>query len=351
MNLPIIPWSPIFVAIMVLATAVSLLVAGLVLYVLLRARTRGDALPGQNHGNRNLEILWTVLPAVLVLALFVWTFFDVSSEPTPGAGIPRPPDVIVTGNQYWWKYEYPSGQLHTLGQPIITANELHIPVGQRILVQLEASLVQHDYWIPQLGKKFDMYPGKTNHLWLYAEEPGEYLGVCAEYCGDQHAYMRILAVAQPDGEFQDWIRQFVTSDPPTVPVRQPARLAGDTEPVSPGTTMKQPEPGSPILADPIPDDPAEQRRLALAGKLLFGRNACGSCHAIAGTEWGGQAGPSLTNYSSRRWISTGVMEHTPSNLAIYLKNPQEIKPGIYMPNYRFTDEQVQALTVYLESLK
>lgn len=316
---------------MALGLGGTLLVTGLLAYALLRTRKHGDELPRQTTGDRRLELIWTVIPALVLISVFAYTIVDMSTSPTPGPGLPegQQPDVIVTGYQYWWRYEYPPGRLHAQPASIVTANELHIPVGRRILVQLEADLVQHDYWIPQLGKKFDMYPGKTNHLWLEAKEPGEYEGVCAEYCGHQHAYMRILAIAEPQDQFEAWAAAHLSSEPPSPPAQAPRASNSPSY-------LKQPETDSPILANPIPADVNEQARLAAQGRQLFGQLACGTCHAIAGTEWQAQAGPSLTAYSQRRIISSGVMHHTPKNLAIYLKNPQAIKPGIYMPNYRLS---------------
>ncbi len=313
-----IPFPPIFVVIMVIAIAICLLIAGLLTYAILRSRRQTDeAAPQQQHGNNRLEILWTILPVILLVAIFIYTAVDTGTGPEPGAGIPegQAPDVVVIGHQWWWEYRYPPGRLHQQPTEIVTANVLHIPAGRQILVELRASNVQHDYWIPQLGQKFDMYPGKVNHLWLEAKEPGRYPGFCAEFCGVQHAWMNILAIAESEEQFEQWVQAQVSS------------------------------------AEAPADIPPDQAALANEGRELFGRLACGSCHAIAGTEWQARAGPSLTNYSSRPTISAGVLEHTPENLALYLKNPQAVKPGIYMPNYRLSDEDVQALVAYLESLK
>lgn len=304
-ELPVIPFSDLFVIIMVIAAGVVVLVAGLLAYIVVRYRRRaGQGVPQQVFGNRNLEITWTVLPALVVVAVFGYTLYTMRSQPTPGAGIPdgRTPDVVAIGHQWWWEFRYPQ-----LG--IVTANELHLPVGQQVLVELRAEDVQHDFWIPELGQKMDMYPGKVNHLWLEAGAPGDYQGACAEFCGVQHAWMRILAVAQPQAEFEAWV-------------------------------LEQRTPAEPPAAE-----------LAELGRSVFGRYPCGSCHAIAGTRWSGNAGPDLTHFGSRQIISAGVLENTPENLYRYLKNPQEFKPGMYMPNFRLTDLEARALTAYLESLK
>ncbi len=305
-----IPMTVPFLVLMLLAVAVSLLIGVLVAYVIVRYRRRpGDGEPRQIHGNRNLEIVWTAIPALVLVALFGFLLFSMLTDPTAGTDIPsgREPDIVVTGNQWWWEFYYPASG-------VVTANEMHLPAGRRVLVQLKAEGVIHDFWIPQLGPKMDMIPGHPNYTWLEAKEPGIYNGACAEFCGLQHAWMRIYVVAQQPEEFDAWIRDQLESSPP---------------PVTP---------------------------LAQRGKEIFlGRTpearTCASCHAIRGTPANGQAGPELTDFGNRATISAGVMKNTPQNLALYLENPQEVKPGIYMPNFRLSEEEILALTAYLESLK
>lgn len=301
---PVIPFNPLFALIMALAVGVVALVMALLAYSLLRTRRRPeDGLPRQEFGNRRLEIGWTIAPAVVVLALFGLTFYSMRATPTPGSGLPegRQPDIVVTGHQWWWEISYPQ-------RGITTANELHLPTGERLLVQLLSADVQHNFWVPQLGQKMDMYPGKSNYLWLEAREPGVYQGVCSEYCGGPHAWMRILAVARPPAEFDRWAQEQRT--PPGV---LPTRLA-------------------------------EQ------GRQIYVNRNCGSCHAIAGVS-AGQAAPELSHFGGRRTISAGVLENTPENLARYLENPQAIKPGIQMPNFRLAPDEIEALVAYLESLR
>lgn len=301
-----IPFTNLFVVIMLLAGAVVALVAGLLGYIVLRYRDRpGEAPPPQVFGNRRLEITWTALPAVVVAVIFVYMFVDMRRGPTPGTGLPdgQQPDIVVVGHQWWWEVRYPKHG------NVVTANEVHLPVGTTILVQLESADVQHDFWVPELGQKMDLYPNKTNYLWLEAKEPGTYLGVCAEYCGTQHAWMRIRAIAQPAADFGAWVEAQRSS------------------------------------TQPAANDPA------VRGQSLFTQYACGSCHAIAGTQYNGRAAPALTNYSDRQTISAGVLDHTPENLARYLRNPQAVKPGSSMPNFRLTEPEVQSLVAYLESLR
>jgi cytochrome c oxidase subunit 2 len=305
-----IPLTTPFLVLMLLAAGVSLLIGVLVAYSVVRHRGRaGRGEPRQVHGNRNLEIAWTAVPALVLVALFGFLVRSMLTQPTAGTDLPaeRAPDIVVTGNQWWWEFYYPASG-------VVTANEMHLPAGRRVLVQLKAEDVIHDFWIPQLGPKMDMVPGHPNYTWLEAPEPGVYNGACAEFCGVQHAWMRIYAVAQPPGEFDAWIRDQLESSPP---------------PLTP---------------------------LAQRGKEIFlGRTpearTCASCHAIRGTPANGQAGPELTDFGNRVTISAGVMRNTPHNLALYLRNPQAVKPGIYMPNFRLSEAEIAALTAYLESLR
>ncbi len=298
-----IPFDPLFTLLMVLAAAVVVLVAGLLAYSLARARRAGAGPPRQDFGNRRLEIAWTAVPALVVGILFLLTLVIMRTTPTPGTDLPdgRPPDIVVVGHQWWWEIAYPQAG-------VVTANVLHLPAGRRVLVQLTSDDVQHDFWVPELGQKMDMYPGKTNYIWLEAEEPGLYRGVCAEFCGAQHAWMRILAVAQPEADFERWVAEQRTPPQP--------------------------------LAEP----------LAERGRAVYAARTCGSCHAIAGVSTG-EAGPDLTHFGSRPTISAGVLVNTPENLARYLANPQAVKPGIYMPNFRLSDEEIAALVAYLEGLR
>lgn len=300
-----IPFNTLFTVIMLLAAAVVTLITALVTYVIIRYRGRpGDEPPEQLFGNRRLEITWTVAPSVLLAIVFYFTFQDLRASATPGAGVPagKQPDIEVVGHQFWWEFRYPK-------YGFVTANEIHVPIGRPVLLTVTSADVQHDFWVPQLGQKMDLYPGKTNHVWLEARSPGDYQGACAEFCGPQHAWMRILAVAQTQSGFDGWARQ------------QRAAARGPS-----GGLVGQ-------------------------GAGLFNQYPCGSCHYVAGTDANGRAAPDLTHFGSRRDIAAGVMENTPENLATYLNNPQAVKPGSLMPSFRLSPQEVRALTAYLESLK
>ncbi len=289
------------------SVAVAALVGVLVIWAIWRYRARaGDQeYAPQIHGNTPLEIGWTVAPAVLLAVLFgLATYFQLTSSRSAGAGLPkgRPPDIIVIAHQFWWEFRYPK-----LG--IVTANEFHIPVKQDIVVQVESDDVIHDLWMPALGEKMDAVPGQTNYEVLYAPKPGSYNGACAEYCGAEHAWMRPYAVAQTPAEFRRWVRHEKT----------------------------------------LPAKPTSQ--LAKAGEKYFMSNTCIDCHTIAGTKANGRVAPDLTHFGSRKFIGAGVMTNRTQNLKAFLKDPQAVKPGILMPDFHLSDQQVNELTAYLEGLK
>lgn len=302
----IIPFNGIFTLIMVLAVAVALMVILLVAFIVVRYRGRpGDALPRQVYGSRKIEILWTAIPSLIIAGIFVYMLAGMFKGPTPGnvGAEGQDPDIIVIGHQWWWEVRYPK-----FGG-VVNANEVHIPVGRPVLINLTSADVQHDFWVPQLSQKMDVYPGHVNFIQVNAPKAGNYQGTCAEFCGAQHAWMRILVIAQPQAEFDAWIQ------------------------AQKGTT-----------APPATDQIAQ-------GRQLFTQNACGNCHTIAGTSDQGKAAPELTNFSARQTISAGVLPNTPENLKRYLKDPQAVKPGIYMPNFHLRDVDIDALVAYLESLK
>jgi cytochrome c oxidase subunit 2 len=178
--------SELFLAVLVICGVILAIVTGLVAYSLVRSRAQpGAGEPRQVFGNHRLEILWTVVPVLVLMWILALTVRAMRISDPSGND---PPDLIVIGHQWWWEVRYPN-------RSAVTANEIHIPAGERLSVQLESADVIHDFWAPQLGRKMDMIPGLTNHIWLQADKPGTYLGACAEYCGAEHAWMRFLVVA------------------------------------------------------------------------------------------------------------------------------------------------------------
>lgn len=260
-------------------------------------RANGDE-PSQLTGNRALEVVWTLGAGAVVVGLFVLSLGAMRSS-DPAAD--RPPDVTVIGHQWWWEARYPSGA--------VTANEVHIPVGTPILVRLESRDVIHDFWVPKLGRKMDAVPGHANSFWIAADAPGSYGGACAEYCGAQHAWMRLLVVAQPKAEFEAW---------------QAAQLA----------------PAAPPAAD-----------ASVRGERAFRDQACGNCHAIQGRGFEGRLAPDLTHLASRDTLGAGVIDFTPQGLADWLRDPQAIKPGCRMPDFNMSEGKVADLATYLEGMR
>jgi cytochrome c oxidase subunit 2 len=206
--------------------------------------------------------------------------------------------IEVTGEQWWWRVRYLDAQ----GRPDFeTANEIRIPAGQPVLLELKSADVIHSFWVPSLAGKLDMIPGRTNRLRLLASRPGEYRGQCAEYCGGPHAFMAFFVIAEDEGAFQQWVSRQKTS----------------------------------------------------AGKSneLFTRH-CSACHAIRGTAAAGKLGPDLTHVGSRRTIGAALLPMNAGSLAGWIASSQHLKPGNLMPSFRhFSSEELRELVAYLETLK
>jgi cytochrome c oxidase subunit 2 len=273
-----------------------------VTFIIIRYRKKSgdEGEPYQDFGSLKLEVVWTIIPLGIVAVLFLLTCNTMRAIDPPVGD--NEPDLIVIGHQWWWELRYPK-------QEVITANEVHIPIGKYLLVRLESVDVIHDFWVPELARKIDLIPGHPNHIWLIASEPGVYLGACAEFCGDQHANMRIRVIAQEEEEFNKWVKQ---------------------------QQLIPPTPTSGQAAD---------------GAQFFQDMACMNCHTIFGTPAAARVGPNLTHLNKRQTIGAGVLTNTPENLTKWLSNPQKYKPGALMPNMKLSDSEVQAIVAYLEALK
>lgn len=272
-------------------------------YAMIRFRGRpGDAQPKQIHGNSKLEVLWTVIPVILLLFIAVPTVnmsFQLAAAPSEDESI----NVRVIGYQWWWAFEYPD-----LG--IVTANELRIPEDTPVDLTLESEDVIHSFWIPRLAGKVDVVPNRVNTMWLQADEPGVYYGQCAEYCGTSHANMRMRVQVVSQAEFDAWVQQ-----------RQAAAAFSTAD------------------------------NLVTRGHDVFVNSACAACHTVDGTEAAGKVGPDLSDVGSRTTIAAGLVDNTPENMAAWLRDPQSVKPGALMPNLQLNDEDVSALVAFLDSLK
>jgi cytochrome c oxidase subunit 2 len=279
---------------------IGLLVFALLGYVLLRFRDRpGAPLPPQTHGHAWLEIAWTIGPAIVLLIIAVPTLqvlFRTQSLAKPKDAL----EVVVRGYQWWWEFAYP-----TLG--VVTANELHLPAGRRIVFTLEGPDVIHSFWVPKFGGKRDVVPGRSNTITLIPDTRGDYWGQCAEFCGTSHANMGLRVVVDTPPDFDRWVAA----------QRAPA-------------------------VEPSGD--------AAAGKAIFAANACVGCHAVRGVSTG-RLGPDLTHFGSRRTLAAGMFPNTPERVVAWVRDAPALKPGVKMPPFRLTDEQARALAAYLLSLE
>jgi cytochrome c oxidase subunit 2 len=292
-----------FVSLMV-CVAVFVATAGLLVYTVWRFRARGgeEATPlVHTHGNLKIELALIGVVFLLLLIIAVPNMRALFAASTPPAGEEVLP-VQVTGHQWWWAFAYPS-----LG--VVTANELHIPVGRAVQLHLRAADVIHSFWIPRLAGKMDLIPNQDNQMWLKADKPGVYVGQCAEFCGVSHAHMGFRVVAQEAADFAAWVQ-----------------------------TQQQPA-------------PAPGTALAAQGAQLFIQKGCLACHAIAGTLAQGVVGPNLTHMGSRQTLAAGMLPNTPDHLARWLKDPQAVKPASLMPNLGLDDDTIAALVAYLQGLK
>jgi cytochrome c oxidase subunit 2 len=242
-------------------------------------------------------IVLPVVALVIVLVATIIAMRDVGTGAPSGAL-----RVEIVGHQWWWEIRYPD-------EGITTANELHIPVGRPIALQVTSGDVIHSFWVPRLAGKIDLLPEETNTLVMEANEPGEHRSECAEFCGLQHAQMALIVVAEPADRFASWV-----SDQ-----RRPAAEPADVT--------------------------------AELGAQLVVDGDCASCHAIRGTSADGNAGPDLTHFASRPTIGAGAVRNTSANLARWIENPHAIKDGVKMPAPELSDEQFDAVLAYLEMLE
>jgi len=284
------------------AIGIFIVVGSILFYTIIRFRAKpGDPIPKQIHGNTTLEVIWTVIPIIILTVIAVPTVrhgFSLASPPTDDVL-----EVRAIGHQWWWEFEYPE-----LG--IVTANELRVPVGQVIYLTLESKDVIHSFWVPRLAGKMDVVPNRVNAMWFVAEEAGIFYGQCAEFCGTSHANMRLRVVAQPADEFNAWVagRQSVEAIVP----------AND---------------------------------LVARGKELFeSTGTCFACHTVDGTTAAGKVGPDLSDFGGRTTLAAGMLPNTPENLAAWLRDPQAIKPGALMPRLNLSEADIEALTAFLHSL-
>ena len=293
----------------IIGSIVVTVVTLLVVVALLRHRPAADPTSDRIE-NRGRAVRWIVIggiivPAITLVSSFIVTLVIQAEVSTP----PRQPiaTIEVTGHRWWWEVKY-LGSGPTGG--VVTANEIHVPVGEPVRLELASADVIHSFWVPQLAGKTDVIPGLRNTMWMQADEPGTYWGECAEYCGLQHSHMNLQVVAESGAAFQKWIAQ----------QRKPA--ASDSSDL-----------------------------VTVAGLDAFHRSGCAVCHSIQGTDAQGRIGPDLTHLASRSRIAAGTLTNTRGNLAGWIANSQALKPGNQMPTMALTPVQLRDILAYLETLK
>ena len=293
----------LFTILIYLSIAVFVIVEGLLLINILRFRKKdgdGETAP-QIYGNTRLEVIWTGIPLLLVVVLFVLTVNTVQAVSAP-SGKADDVNVHVIGHRWWWEFDYPD-----LG--ILTANELHVPVGATIQMDLDSVDVIHSFWVSQLSGKEDVIPGQTNHLWFRADKVGSYYGQCAEFCGLNHANMRIRVIVESQEDFDAWVAN--QQLPPAEP----------------------------------------QSDLAQQGHDLITNGICSNCHTLGDNEGLQSIGPNLTHLFSRSVFAGATYDLTEDNIRRWLSDNPHMKPGNDMAGVTLDQNEIDALMAYLPTLK
>ncbi|MDQ1396737.1 MAG: cytochrome c oxidase subunit [Acidimicrobiaceae bacterium] len=283
----------------VLAAGVYVIVAGFIIFAVVRGRRSESGKPSRVSDNTFIWWGGIIVPVAILAVLAVETVSAVSAVRKPESS---PLRVEVVGKRWWWDVRYPD-------DGVVTANEIHVPTGRQIEIGLDSDNVIHSFWVPQLAGKLDLIPGQHNILRLTADTPGTYRGQCAEYCGLEHGRMVFLVIADPPDVFARWVTR----------------------------NQRTPSP---------PEDEAAAR-----GQLVFTREACAGCHTVKGTQATGTYGPDLTTFGSRTSIGSVTVPNTPGNLAGWIADSQSIKPGNLMPPIALSSNDLNDIVAYLESLK
>ena len=290
--------------------AIFVVVFGLLAYAIVRFRNKRNddrSEPAQVYGSTQVELAWTIIPILIVVALFLAAarvIASVQDAARPAGAL----EVTVIGHQYWWEYRYPKLN-------IVAANELHVPVSDpahptpTFLTLLSAD-TDHSFWVPRLAGKTDLIPNHPNSMWIDPHEPGLFLGQCAQYCGVQHAKMLLRVYVQPREEFDRWVRE----------------------------------------QQQLPHAEMEGAAVS-AGQRVFASTACVNCHTVSGTPAKGRFGPDLTHLMSRDTIASGAAPNTHKTLRLWIQNPDAIKPGSKMPAMGLSEKDLDAVTDYLETLR
>lgn len=341
----------LFDTVMLWATLVFVLVEGALIWAIFKFRGRpNDAEPAQVHGNTTLEIVWTLIPALILAMIAVPTvraIFKNNEIPTD-----NPLEVRVVGHQWWWEFEYPEFGL-------TTANELHVPVGRTVSLRMGTSDVLHSFWTPQLAGKRDVFPNRETRLWFKAEEAGFYPGQCAEFCGIQHGKMAFTIVAEEPAEFERYVGALrsASATGPAAAAAPTTTTQGATVAVAAQGSQQGNQPGGAPpqartdSATPDTTRAAPPSDVIAAGQKAFQARGCIGCHSLsAANAPKGMIGPNLALVGSRRYIAAGTLKNTDENLAHWIRDPQSVKEGVKMPNLGVTEAEAQALVAYFRAL-
>jgi cytochrome c oxidase subunit 2 len=294
----------LFWIILWMSVGVFVLVWALLIINIVRFRRRkndsGEE-PRQKYGSLRLEIIWTAIPILLVLTLFILSILTIraSAAPQPGS---QDVNITVIGHQWWWEFDYPD-----LG--IQTANEMHVPAGRNIKLKIQSADVIHSFWVPQLANKIDAIPGMVNNLWFRSDQTGVYEGHCAEFCGANHAQMGMKVFVEPQKDFDTWVS---------------------------GQQAPPPQPSSEL----------QQR-----GYTLITQGICSTCHNFGDHKAANPIAPNLTHVMSRTMIAGEYFPNNAQYMQAWLTNNQAMKPGNAMSGIHLSQEDIQALLSYLMTLK
>jgi cytochrome c oxidase subunit 2 len=370
----------LFMVTVYVTSFIFVVVGGVLAYATIKFRARTEAdehfdAP-QGHGNPIIEMGLIVGSVVLLVIIAVPTLRGIwYTHDVPEAEKGEALDVTATAYQWWFKFEYPTERVALPGggdSPLATGNELVVPAGVPVRVQLRTVDVIHSFWVPKLAGKVDMIPNRGNFLWFKADKPGYFYGQCAEYCGDSHAIMRFRVVAVSPSEFIKWL----DNQKGSARVVTPATVAEAARPRVQFASYHNTGPGSTLSGDAEFDaDPFaawqkkqkpgadEDGALIATGRKLFSEKTCISCHTVRGHEGIGITGPELTHVGARSSIAAGTLENTPERMHQWINDPAYFKPGNKMYNggyidvqtgqrkFTLNDDEIDAIVAYLQSLK
>jgi cytochrome c oxidase subunit II len=265
-----------------------------------------DIRPDPALERRRLRVVIGLL-AITTVLLFSMLAYSVVTGPRLNSPSSKSPlSIQVIGHRWWWEVQYPNSDA---SQWVVTANEIHVPVGVPVVVETSSRDVIHSFWAPNIQGKRDLIPGYNNAFWFEAKQEGTYRGQCAEFCGFQHAHMAFYLIAESPEKFQAWLN---------------------------GQVKPAPDPNNDVLK---------------RGQQVFLGTTCIMCHTIRGTSAGSRVGPDLTHIGSRLSIGAATLPNTPGALGGWIADAPSIKPGVIMPPNPLPSEDLQALVAYLTSLK